>query len=319
MTESTDERRRRMRALLDDFLERPLAEVAGPLLSAEMTDPDAITPGTLIGPYRVIREIGRGGMGVVCLAEATNETQGEARPAVALKVIRPELDAAATLERFRQERQILASLDHPGIARLIDEGITDDGRPWFAMEYVDGIPIDAFVAMHRPAIAARLELFADVCDAVEHAHARSIVHRDIKPSNILVITTGTPILIDFGIGKPLARASIRAILTRSGDGRVTRGYASPEQLRGGAVSPASDVYALGVLLYVLLTGRHPFARPSHGVRGLLHLLRPPRLGAEFPRELDAVIARSLRRTPRRRYATAGELGAAVRAVRSQRR
>ena len=291
------------RRKLDDFLERPLAEIAGPLVRAEMRDPDEIAPDTRVGAYRVRHELGRGGMGVVYLAERDGRS-------AALKVMRRAAGLDETmLARFRQERGILASLEHPGIARLFDEGVLPDGRPWFAMEYVDGIPIDVYVELHRLPVAARLELFVKVCDAVQHAHAREVIHRDIKPSNILVTTAGAPKLLDFGIAKPTS-PSATVLRTRTGQGRLTREYASPEQLRGRRATAASDVYALGLLLFLLLTGRHP------GRAGLLERfgLTAPKLGPEFPRELSAVVAKALRRNPSRRYATASELGTRIRTV-----
>ena len=305
-----------MRSLLDDFLERPISHVAGALLR----DADTIEPGTRIGPYRVIRELGRGGMGVVCLAEHNDVIPSEARDPqlgeVAIKIVARGLEMDPTsLRRFRDERRILASLEHPGIARLLDDGTTPDGRPWFAMEYVDGIPLDAYATMRELDTTARLRLFVSVCDAVEYAHRQAIVHRDIKPSNILVGVDGVVKLLDFGIAKltsPAAGGGTRT-RTRTGEGRLTPDFASPEQLRGRRVTAASDVFALGVLLYQLLTGRHPQRRS--GWRAMLRRLRgsPPRLGREFPPDLDAIIARAMRRKPERRYLSAGGLASDVRA------
>src|SRR2546428_9239287 len=163
----------------EDFLTEPIARAAGPLLVRELSLTQAIAPGTRVGPYRIVREAGRGGMGVVCVAERDD---GEYQKRVALKLVvrRPGLEAIS-LRHFREERQILASLEHPGIARMLDGGVTDDGTPWFAMEYVDGTPIDEYCADRALSVAARLELFVKVCDAGQYAHERSIVHRDIKP------------------------------------------------------------------------------------------------------------------------------------------
>jgi serine/threonine protein kinase len=302
-----------MRALLDDFLERPLERVAAPLLQARLGDADLVATGTRIGPFTVIRELGRGGMGVVCLAEREDGLP------VALKIIRQELGVDAGLvSRFRQERVILAALDHPGIARLIDEGVAPDGRLWLAMEYVEGIPIDAYVAMAGLDVAARVRLFTTVCDAVQHAHSRSIVHRDIKPSNILVRVDGTVKLVDFGIAKPQPEARIDTVRTRTRERRLTREYASPEQLAGKAASPASDVYALGVMLARLIGGNREAGtgnRAANALRFVRSIFSArARLGPECPPGLDAIIDKATRRRPSRRYANAGELGAAIRLV-----
>ena len=293
---------------LDDFLERPLADVAAPLLRRELPDEDAVPAGSHIGPYRVVRELGRGGMGIVCLAERGDAPDVET---VALKVMRRDSAGRESMEpRFVQERRVLAALRHPGIARLLHEGVTHDGRPWFAMEYIDGVPIDAYVAMRKPGTPGTLELFARACDAVSHAHAQGVVHRDIKPSNILVTAAGEVKLLDFGIAKPDAASMITSLRTRTGHGRLTPDYASPEQLRGAAVTPASDVYSLGVLLYALLTGKNPLRRKP-GLRGLVDRIAGPRLGSEFPGALQGIVRRALRRSARRRYRDAASMSAAI--------
>ena len=218
-----------------------------------------------IGPYRLVRQLGRGGMGTVYLAERVD---GQFRQTVALKLIRWGLDTDDALARFASERQILADLDHPNIARLYDGGVTDDGRPYFAMEYVEGESITDYCDRYRFSIAQRLDLFRTVCRAVQHAHRNLIVHRDLKPSNILVTeedddgTGGAQIkLLDFGIAKLLAEDALDTTLdlprTRTGQQALTPEYAAPEQLKGEAITTATDVYQLGVLLYELLTGRRP--------------------------------------------------------------
>ena len=300
-----------------DFLENPLSDLAGPLLGAELHAADAIIPGTRIGPYRVIREIGRGGMGVVCLAERAGAESGER---VALKIVQRRFAVEpSAFRRFREERQILAPLEHPGIARLLDGGVEPDGTPWFAMEYVDGIPIDRFCTAHSLGVPERLELFAKACDAVEHAHRLSIVHRDIKLSHILVTPDRDVKLLDFGIAKVAPSDSAGGggayEPTFTQPQLLTPAYASPEQLRGERVSTASDVYALGVLLYRLLTGRLPARRAADVVRGAQPRTYddPPSIGPDLPAALNRITATALQPEMDRRYSSAGELAAAVRA------
>jgi eukaryotic-like serine/threonine-protein kinase len=211
-----------------------------------------------IGPYRVLRELGRGGMGVVYLADRDD---GQFRRRVAVKLLRAAPDADELHRRFLAERQILASLNHPHIAQLLDGGITDGQMPYLVMEYVDGVPITAYCDRHRLGIRERLRLFQDVCAAVHHAHQNLVVHRDLKPGNVLVTGQGEVKLLDFGIAKLLnpVLGPVDAPLTRTEFRVMTPEYASPEQVRGEAITTASDVYALGVLLYELLTGRSPHA------------------------------------------------------------
>jgi eukaryotic-like serine/threonine-protein kinase len=219
-----------------------------------MDEDDDLPAGTEIGPYRVSRVIGEGGMGMVYLAERAD---GEFQQQVALKVIKRGMDTHDILARFRGERQILARLQHANIARLLDGGVTKDGLPWFAMEYVDGKSIDAHCDQGRLGIDARLDLFTTVCGAVQYAHANLVVHRDLKPDNILVTADGTVKLLDFGIGKVLEGDDDGTRLTRVGSRVLTPAYASPEQLRGSAVSTATDIYSLGVVLFELLVGQRP--------------------------------------------------------------
>jgi non-specific serine/threonine protein kinase/serine/threonine-protein kinase len=215
-------------------------------------------PGTRLGAYRISEEIGHGGMGEVYRAERAD---GHYDKQVAIKVVRAGFHTVFGAERFRNERQILAALDHPSIARLLDGGTTDDGMPYLAMELVDGEPIDQFCEQRLPSINDRLRLFRQVCAAVQFAHQRLVIHRDIKPSNILVTREGTPKLLDFGIAKildPAARMETTLVHP------MTPEYASPEQIRGEAITTASDVYSLGVLLYQLLTGRSPYGMRERG-------------------------------------------------------
>jgi serine/threonine protein kinase len=214
--------------------------------------------GRQIGAYLVVRELGHGGMGAVYLAE---RTIGRLRQQVALKIVRPSVaDTAEVIRRFHQEREILASLDHPNIARLLDLGNTEDGLPFLVMDYVDGEPIDVYCDGKKLTIRERLQLFRTVCGAVQYAHTKGVIHRDLKPSNILVTHDGIVKLLDFGIAKLLhSETEQRTILTRTGLLRpMTVEYASPEQVKGEDLTIATDVYSLAVVLYELLTGHRPF-------------------------------------------------------------
>jgi len=211
----------------------------------------AVHTGSRIGPYLVEEKIGHGGMGEVY---AARRADGQYEKRVALKLVRAGYDRSLVIERFRTERQILAGLDHPNVARLLDGG-TSDGRPYLVMELVEGVPIDTYCDAQRLSITQRLVLFREVCSAVQYAHQRLVIHRDIKPSNILVTKEGLPKLLDFGIAKLLdASGSTEATLLQP----MTPQYASPEQVRGEPISTATDVYSLGVVLYQLLTGRSPY-------------------------------------------------------------
>jgi serine/threonine protein kinase len=232
----------------DGFLEEPAVR---PRDSELVTEPGAASPdgapgaGRHIGPYRVIRSLGQGGMGTVYLAARSD---AEYDRAVAIKVLRPGLQGHGMVRRFRSERQILASLDHPNIARLHDGGTMSDGRPYLVMEYIAGTPIDRHAEERGLGIRARLELFRRVCDAVHYAHQNLVVHLDIKPGNILVNDDGVPKLLDFGIAKLIdPDGSSRAgEATATGPRPLTPNYASPEQMRGQPLTTASDVYSLGL-------------------------------------------------------------------------
>ncbi|HEY0554045.1 MAG TPA: serine/threonine-protein kinase [Thermoanaerobaculia bacterium] len=231
-----------------DFIETPVFRIL-----LEEVEPLAV--GQRVGAYRIGREIGRGGMGAVYLAERADR---EFEQRVAIKLVRRGMDTEEIVRRFRSERQILAHLDHLNIAKLFDGGTTEDGRPYFVMEYVEGQPIDEYCDGRELPVRARLELFRQVCAAVHFAHQNLIVHRDLKPGNILVTADGVPKLLDFGIAKLLDPDQDLYALTRADLRPMTPEYASPEQVRGETITTASDVYSLGVLLYVLLTGHRPY-------------------------------------------------------------
>src|ERR1043166_7196800 len=216
--------------------------------------------GKRMGSYKVLREIGRGGMGSVYLAERAD---GQFEKQVAIKVLRRGTDTEEVLRRFSAERHILARLDHPNIARLLDAGTNDDGLPYFVMEHIVGEPVTHFLNHHFFSIRERLELFLKICDAVEVAHRNHVIHRDLKPKNILVTEEGETKLLDFGIAKLVESEPDALDNTRIGEQRLTPLCASPEQARGDALTPASDVYALGALLYEILAGQppHQFADP----------------------------------------------------------
>jgi non-specific serine/threonine protein kinase/serine/threonine-protein kinase len=303
----------------DAFLGAPIGDVTG-----APADPNA---GRRLGAWRTLRELGHGGMGSVYLAERVD---GEFTQQAALKVIRRSLIDADLERRFRNERQVLASLEHPHIARLLDGGVGDTGEPFFAMEYVDGAPLMTYADREQLGIRARLEIFRRICAAVAYAHGRLVVHRDLKPSNVLVTADGEPKLIDFGLAKLLDAGT-------GGDRTVTRlraftpAYASPEQVQGGQVTTASDVYSLGVVLFELLTGRTPYEVGGGSFAELLRRLesveptRPsvmlkrgaadggarttrPYAAADLHGDLDNIILMALRREPERRYASAAALG-----------
>jgi eukaryotic-like serine/threonine-protein kinase len=228
-------------------------EQAGDFLRDPVVAPDPLV-GRRLGAYKLLRLIGSGGMAGVYLGERADQ---EYRKQVAIKIVRPGPDTAELLSRFRAERQTLAALDHPNIVKLLDGGSTDEGLPYLVMDYVPGIPIDQYCDACKLSTEQRLRLFLAVSAAVDHAHQKLVIHRDLKPTNILVTSDGVPKLLDFGIAKVLS-PDTRSVLTQTGMRRLTPAYASPEQVRGQPVTPASDVYSLGVILYELLTGHQPY-------------------------------------------------------------
>ncbi len=220
------------------------------------------TPGQVVGRYRLLEQIGAGGMGTVWLAARAD---GQFEQQVALKLIKRGMDSEEVQNRFLRERQILARLEHPGIAHLLDGGVSEDGRPWFAMEFVPGSPITAYCDHNRLTVAARLRLFVQVCRAVGYAHRNLIVHRDLKPSNVMVTPAGEIKLLDFGIAK-LLDPDVPEATRGAGSGLMTPEYASPEQVTGEAITTASDGYQLGILLYELLAGRRPYGISGSSTR-----------------------------------------------------
>ncbi len=277
--------------------------------------------GRTLGAYRLVSLIARGGMGEVYLGERAD---GQYEQQVAVKVMRADADEAVALEPFRAERRILASLDHPHIAKLIDAGVTADGAPWFVMELVQGQPIDAYCDSHGLGVDERLRLFVTVCEVVAYAHHRGVVHRDLKPSNIHVRDDGTVKLLDFGIAKQVGPQAAEQERTAGPDRALTPEYASPEQIRGEQVTPASDLYALGVVLYRLLTHTSPYGDGIHDGFALSRAICeheptvPSRavdatqaggrgLSRQLRGGLDAVAMKALGKLPADRYASAQAL------------
>jgi len=269
--------------------------------------------GVEIGPYRLEREIGRGGMGTVWLAERSD---GRFERRVAVKFLSMALTGRTGLERFRREGRILGGLLHPQIAELVDAGVTEAGHPYLVLEYVDGEPIDAYCRRRNLDLHARVRLFLDVLAAVAHAHANLIVHRDIKPSNVLVRTDGQVKLLDFGIAKLMVPDEPADAALTSEALALTPLYAAPEQLRGEAVTAATDLYALGVLLYQLLAGQHPAGPGPHSPAELMRAIvetEPPRpsdaagipdkLRRQLRGDLDTIVLRALKKDPGERYAS----------------
>ena len=279
------------------------------------------TPET-IGRYRIVRELGRGGMGVVYLGERDD---GEYRKQVAIKLITAGWGGGLLERAFRRERQILAQLDHPGIARLLDGGSTAQGQPYFIMEYVEGLPLLAYCERRNLDVRARLGLFLQVCDAMQYAQQRFIVHRDLKPGNILVTAEGTAKLLDFGLARVADSAAAGEDLTQTGFHAMTPAYASPEQMRGEPYTAAGDVYSLGVILYEMLAGRRPYRRDStlpELVRAIAEedpiplpdaaRERPAKWRHTLAGDLERIAARALAKGPAQRYSAVADLAADLR-------
>jgi len=345
-----DAMRQEVESLLDshedasDFLAKPVADL-GYTLHYSGEESVEYPTGFRAGPYQLEKRIGRGGMGSVWLASRPEGVR------VAVKLVKRGMDTSEILRRFRMERQVLASLDHPNIARLIDGGSTPEGMPYLAMEYVEGTPIDQFCESRASAITDRLKLFLDVCSAVQYAHQNLVVHRDIKTANILVTQAGVVKLLDFGIAKLLRTdlSTLEIAQTRPELRPMTLDYASPEQVRGEAITTSTDVYSLGVLLYKLLTGKMPYGlttRSPDAVRQAILETEPrrpsgviladdthaipqatqkleialsetraiarKRLKKKLSGDLDTIILKALRKEPQKRYLSVEQFAEDVR-------
>ncbi|MEE8143709.1 MAG: serine/threonine-protein kinase, partial [Planctomycetota bacterium] len=338
-----------VQALLDShkamgsFFEEAVDDSAQTLVQE---DDSASWQGKVIGPYQILRKLGEGGIGAVYLGDRIDE---EFRRQVAIKIVKRGMDTEDILRRFRNERQILATLDHPNIAKLFDGGTTEDGLPYFVMEYIDGVRIDEYCDAQHLSTRERLRLFSQVCSAVQFAHQNLIVHRDLKPGNILVTADGTPKLLDFGIAKLLNPDFSLHEVAATGAGRhlMSPAYASPEQVLGEVSTTATDVYSLGVVLYELLTGHRPYrihTRLQEEIERLICKQQPERPSSVIQRreelydghtryeitpeaisavrdgrlahlqrnlsgDLDWIVMKALEKEATRRYATAAELGA----------
>src|SRR5208283_401436 len=333
----------------DEFLERPAMD----LHAEPWSEPESSGHwvGRRIGPYLVEKEIGEGGMGAVFQAVRADD---EYQKRVAIKLVKGGFASSSAIARFKAERQILAGLEHPNIARLLDGGRTEEGYPYLVMEFVDGVPIDEYCDAHKLTISQRLQLFRTVCDAVRLAHQNLIIHRDLKPGNILVTTDGVPKLLDFGIAKLLSPEPLSPTPEQTlGFVRMlTPDYASPEQVCGEAINTTTDVYSMGVVLYILLSGHHPYqltgtspqslediicrtepVKPSEivvrtetiGLPGEDNTLtitpesvsaardtKPDKLRQRLLGDLDNIVLMALRKDPRRRYSSVEQFSDDVR-------
>jgi serine/threonine protein kinase/tetratricopeptide (TPR) repeat protein len=306
--------RREIEALLesdraaDRFIADPPAGLAAELFGGAQTDLDV---GRTIGQYKLLECIGSGGMGAVYLAERADQ---QFQMQVAIKLIKRGMDTDSVLRRFQHERQILASLEHPNIARLLDGGSTEDGVPYFVMEYIKGHRIDRYAQEHQLAISERLELFRQVCGAVSYAHQHLVVHRDLKPSNILVTPDGIPKLLDFGIAKIIQPdGSTETLATMTAVPIMTPEYASPEQIEGAPATTLSDVYSLGAVLYELLTGRPPYRLQNHSPHEIARVISTAQVAKpstvvtrsddarRLRGDLDNIVRMAMRRETARRY------------------
>lgn len=306
-----------------DFLQKPVLDAAQRIAAEEDLSAERI------GAYRLLRPLGEGGMGKVYLAARADDLY---RKKVAIKTVHGGLgQSPAMLLRFRSERQILANLEHPNIARLLDGGITEAGTPYLVMEYVDGVRVDDYCRVNKLGTEQRLQLFCTVCAAVDYAHKHLVVHRDIKPANILVTADGVPKLLDFGIAKLIDPEFGNLTPTLTSDRMMTPEYASPERVHGGPVTTATDVYALGVLLYELLAGNRPYRLDLAGPFEMARMIceqdpeppsvagaanaesAPPDALEKLSRDLDNIVLMAMRKEPARRYVSASALAGDVKA------
>ncbi len=288
-------------------------------LRQHAADQKAVLPRRRLGPYEVESLLGRGGMGAVYLA---HRADGHYEKKVAIKIVDLPLATEVFFDRFRQERQILAGLDHPNIARLLDGGVSDDGILYLAMDYIDGTPIDEYCLTQKLDLQAKLRLFISVCGAVQFAHQNMVVHRDLKPDNVLVSKDGVPHLLDFGTAKLISRDNSPETrgLTREGLLSFTPEYASPEQVLGRPVATTSDTYSLGVLLYKILTGRLPYQLNECSTEEMIRIIcerpadSPTSADGTFPNaDLEAIVGKALRKETDQRYQTADHFAADVQA------
>jgi predicted Ser/Thr protein kinase len=309
--------------LSTNFLAQPAAVPPSMIPTATHPSGSGAEPsGTFIGPYRVVRELGRGGMGVVYLAMRDD---GAFRKNVALKLLLRDKVAPEFVQRFKQERQVVAALDHPNIARILDGGDAPDGMPYYVMEYVEGVSLDEYCDRQRLSLTGRIAVFQQMCHAVHYLHQNLIVHRDLKPSNVLVSTDGVVKLLDFGIAKMVGAASASTPDLTSAQARpMTPTYASPEQLQGATLQPASDIYSMGVILYRLITGRQPYENLDAKVSSLASREDPPLPSANIRQDLrstpestaqlrratmgalDSIILMAMRYDPKQRYHSAAD-------------
>ncbi len=295
-----------------DSSDAPLVDLIAVTAEEVLEFAETAKEGLRCGPYQLVRLLGRGGTGEVFLAERVD---GQIEQRVAIKLLRQGAPLRPSFQsRFLQERQILASLQHPGIAHLLDAGETPAGRLYLALDYIDGVPIDEY--SQKLDLTGKLQLFLKVCEAVSYAHRNLIVHRDLKPSNILVSTQGEPKLLDFGIAKILDATTDQ---TRTQDRLLTPEYASPEQVRGTAQTTATDVYSLGAVFYRILTGQSPHVfsgRAPEAIDAVICSTEPiaaSRVNPELPKDLDYILARALRKEPEERYSSVEAMADDVRA------
>ncbi|CAM2006200.1 serine/threonine-protein kinase [Acanthopleuribacter pedis] len=344
MEQQSDQRRSYIEAACegcDEFLTTLISR----LLDAESFEEESSTPShrevrTHIGGYRVERELGRGGMGVVYLATREDDFTMQ----VAIKLVRADQDAERLVQAFHRERQILASLQHPYITQIYDGGTTEDGCPYLVMEYVAGLPLTQYIETYSPSLSECIELFIKICDAVGFAHQNMVIHRDLKPQNILITRDGQPKLLDFGIASVLEQeATLPPVSIQTEVGRLTPEYAGPEQIRGERLTAAADVYALGVILYELLTGKLPHRFKTHNPmewRDVICNQVPVRAGVairhrhrrkgeqhhdgrlpswrRLPGDLCAIACKALAKDPRQRYGSAAALSSDLRRYVSRR-